>query len=282
MSQGLLLFVLLMLFSHELLSKASPPNLRYSLQAVADAVNLARTNPENMKNYIKQTWYDDLDSKKGVCVVMSIRIRLAERCPEQFDSFFKFYAKQKPLPPMKLNKAVTWGAYKQAQYMATQTHKIGHEGPLTWLQRYGNRYSNASVKAVAENVMYEERLWVSAKRMIGIYILDDGVKSRGHRTNIYAGYDNLGVGMAPDSKDPNKIYLVLGFSHGHDCGKCDELPEDDVIAMGWPTETKAKSKSEPKKETNETKTSGDLKSSRLYQTVSFVVLMLGIAFEAIF
>lgn len=274
MRLGSLSFGFVMLFTYGLLLNPVASKLRYNISEVAEVVNMARTNPQKMKDYITKTWWDNLDSKEGVCVLTNLKIgiRMAEKCPIQFNDMFEFYKKQKPLPALKLNKAVTWGAWKQATHLATVSHATSHDGPLTWLQRYGGRYSNIPNKGVAENVMYEERTWVPAIRMIGIFILDDGVPSRGHRNNIYAGYDNLGVGMAADSNEPDKIYLVLGFSKNHDCGKCDEIPEADVKAMGW---------YDGINETEENKTSSGGLFSELYKA-NLTLMVLFIALQIVF
>lgn len=279
MKLGQFSLVFLVLFNLGFLLNAVRSKIRYNISDVAAAVNLARTKPQEFKEYMTKTWWDNLDSKEGVCVLMNlkIRIRMAEACPAQFDSMFEFYKKQEPLPALKLNKAVTWGAYKHAKYLATVSHTAGHNGPNTFLDRYGDRYSNIPNQGVAENVMYEERTEISAKYMIGIFILDDGVLSRGHRLNIYRGYDNLGVGMAADSNEPDKIYLVLGFSKNHDCGKCNEIPEEDVKAMGWYdgiNETGEDNKTEEGNKTDETSFSGYYEPC-LALLVLFVILQIG-------
>lgn len=64
------------------------------------------------------------------------------------------------------------------------------------------------------------------------FIIDDGVKNRGHRENIFkASFKKLGVGIA--NSGTGEDYLTLEFSGGYTCKKCKKIGKDLAAQMSW-------------------------------------------------
>jgi hypothetical protein len=64
------------------------------------------------------------------------------------------------------------------------------------------------------------------------FIIDDGVKNRGHRENIFkASFKKLGVGIANSGNDEDVV--TLEFSGGYTCKKCKKITTDLAARMGW-------------------------------------------------
>lgn len=207
---------------------------KYTLQKVLDAINEARTDPKGFEKWFREEWWNKLSTKKGRCGLPHLGYRLNEVCPVQFDSLWNFYKTQQPLKALKLSKGLTAGAYEHARYLATELHYITHRRKGQNLFKRYRVYTKKPIGGVAENILGSSYGPLTEKHNIGRFILDDGVRNRGHRKNLYSGYYGaVGIGIHEDTIKKHTFVVVLGFSKHHDCSQCDKVPADVSKKMGW-------------------------------------------------
>lgn len=165
-------------------------------------MNMARSNPKQYaelyieprkKKFNGKTYGGTLLTFEGADVV--------KEC-------VKFMNGHTSLPALLPSKGLTRAAKDHAdtQALTDQTGHTGTDGsdPFTRMKRYGS-YTGTS----GENVSYGSK---SAREIVVSLLIDDGVKSRGHRKNIMnKDYKVTGIGFA----DKHKLYgceCVLDFA----------------------------------------------------------------------
>lgn len=123
----------------------------------------------------------------------------------------RFMGSHKSLPALSPSDGLTHAAkdHADSQSLTDQTGHTGTDGsdPFSRMRRYGS-YSGAA----GENVSYGSK---TAREIVVTLLIDDGVKSRGHRKNIMGkDYTHAGVAFAP----AHKAYgceCVLDFASGY-------------------------------------------------------------------
>jgi len=114
-----------------------------------------------------------------------------------------------PLGPLKANKKLTLAA----QYHAIDQSKSGDVGHVSLngstLQNRVERYGKW-LHTIGENIIYGAK---SGRDVVVELLVDDGVKSRGHRTNILQKDYNV-VGVACDTHPSYRIVCVMDFAGG--------------------------------------------------------------------
>lgn len=149
-------------------------------------MNMARSNPKKyaemyieprIKWFNGKVYNDLIVTKEGTAVV--------SEC-------VKFMNSQKSLPLLTPSKGLTQAAkdHVSTQSLTDQTGHTGTDGsdPFDRMKRYGT-YTTAG-----ENIAYGQS---SAREIVVDLLIDDGVKSRGHRKNImYRDFTAAGVGYA--------------------------------------------------------------------------------------
>jgi uncharacterized protein YkwD len=115
----------------------------------------------------------------------------------------------KALPPLELRKGLILGARDHVNDL-TKTGQSGHrgsDGSLT--EDRLNRYGSWS-DSVGEDIVYKSR---KAREDVIALIIDDGVKSRGHRKNIFkSDFHVIGLALSPPAKSPSMC--VITFAGG--------------------------------------------------------------------
>lgn len=158
-------------------------------------MNMARTNPKKYaelyieprtKKFNGKIYGRNLQTNEGVAVV---------------NECIKFMNSQKSLSTLTPSKGLTRAAKDHANTQSL-TDKTGHDGTdgsnqFTRMKRYG------SYKTAGENISYGSK---SAREIVVTLLIDDGVKSRGHRKNI----------MNKDSKTTG-----VGFANKHKLYGCE-------------------------------------------------------------
>ncbi len=165
-------------------------------------MNMARSNPKKyaelyieprIKEFNGKTYGGTLLTFEGADVV--------KEC-------VKFMSSQKSLPALLPSKGLTRAA-KDLSETQCRTNQTGHTAPdgsdpFQRMKRYGS-YSGTA----GENVSYGSK---SAREIVVSLLIDDGVKSRGHRKNILSkDYTVTGIGFA----DTHKAYgceCVIDFA----------------------------------------------------------------------
>lgn len=154
-------------------------------------MNMARSNPKKyaemyieprIKKFNGKTYGGNLLTFEGADVV--------KEC-------VKFMNGHKFLPVLAPSKGLTRAAkdHADAQSLSGQTGHTGADGsdPFTRMERYGSYNGSAG-----ENISYGSK---TAREIVVTLLIDDGVKSRGHRKNIMSTeFTHTGVGFAGTHK----------------------------------------------------------------------------------
>lgn len=153
-------------------------------------MNMARTNPKKYselyieprtKKFNGKIYGGSLQTFEGVAVV---------------NECVKFMNSQKPLQTLAPSKGLTRAAKDHAETQSL-TDEIGHNStdgadPFTRMKRYG------SYRTAGENISYGSK---TAREIVVSLLIDDGVKSRGHRKNIMSkDFKTTGIGFAAQHK----------------------------------------------------------------------------------
>lgn len=156
-------------------------------------MNMARSNPKKYaemyiqprtKRFSGNIYDNYLMTNEGIAVV---------------NECIKFMNGQSPLSILSPSKGLSLAAKDHAttQCLTNQTGHTGTDGsdPFIRIKRYGTYTTTAG-----ENISYGAK---SAREIVIQLLIDDGVKSRGHRKNIMnKSFTNSGVGYA----DKHKTY----------------------------------------------------------------------------
>ncbi|MDY2843495.1 MAG: CAP domain-containing protein [Treponema sp.] len=117
---------------------------------------------------------------------------------------------QTPRSPLRPSKGLTKAAKEHAESQVL-TNGFGHDridgtNPFENMRKYG------SFMAAGENISYG---MTTARNTVLQLLIDDGVASRGHRTNLMAkNYSSAGVGFA-ENKDTGKIECVIDYAQNY-------------------------------------------------------------------
>jgi uncharacterized protein YkwD len=120
-----------------------------------------------------------------------------------------FLRLQEPLPPLSWSDGL-WLAARDHALDQGRTGATGHDGSdgstmITRIARYGRWLQTA-----AENIEYGSE---DAREVVIALIVDDGVPSRGHRTNIFAPTLRvMGVACGPHAR--YRRMCVINYAGG--------------------------------------------------------------------
>lgn len=169
-------------------------------------INLARTNPAHYLSYLEdfKKFYRGKEIKysDGSTLVTNEGVSALEEA-------INFVRLQKPLPPLELRQGLILGAKDHVNDLV-KTGQSGHRGSDgSMLEDRLNRYGNWSV-SVGEDIVYRSR---KAREDVIALIIDDGVKSRGHRKNIFkSDFHVIGLALGSSAKTPPMC--VITFAGG--------------------------------------------------------------------
>lgn len=169
-------------------------------------INLARTNPAQYLGYLEdfKPFYHGKEIKysDGSTLVTNEGV-------SALNEAITFVRSLKPLPPLELRKGLILGAKDHVNDLA-KTGQSGHrgsDGSLT--EDRLNRYGSWS-DSVGEDIVYRSR---KAREDVIALIIDDGVKSRGHRKNIFkSDFHVIGLALSPPAESPSMC--VITFAGG--------------------------------------------------------------------
>jgi uncharacterized protein YkwD len=162
---------------------------RVTATAIIREMNLARQNPAHYATFLEQ-------SRQNYCgrvYLLPRNIRLLTReGVRALDDAIRFLNRAKPQPPLALSPGLCLAAADHCREQAGGA--IGHCGdhgsdPGNRINRYG-----VVSQGWAENIAYGNR---TAREIVLALIVDDGVRGRGHRKNIF-----------------NPTYKVAGAAYG--------------------------------------------------------------------
>jgi uncharacterized protein YkwD len=160
-------------------SSSVSANESVSAAAVVRELNLARANPSLYATFVAE-------ARSSHMIEHSRAV----------DEAVHFLKRTQPLPPLKLSAGMSRAA---ADHCAEQVEgQLGHEGGD---RSHGgdriNRYGSWST-TWGENISYSRK---SAREIVLALIIDDGVRDRGHRKNIFnPKFNYAGAGFGPHAR----------------------------------------------------------------------------------
>jgi uncharacterized protein YkwD len=166
-------------------------------------INLARTKPAQYLRYLedfKSNYHGkDIRFPDGSILVTNEGVDALEEA-------IKFVRLQQPLPPLQLRKGMILGARDHANDIA-KNDQTGHRGsdgstPEDRISRYGTWGV-----AVGEDIVYQSR---TPRVDVISLIIDDGVRTRGHRKNIFKpDFHVMGLAMTPRKEKPPMCVITF-------------------------------------------------------------------------
>jgi uncharacterized protein YkwD len=161
--------------------------------AIIHEMNLARQNPALYATFVEQTRQN---YSGGVCLLSgNVRLRTHEGVRALNDAI-QFLRRAKPQPPLALSPGLCLAAADHCREQAGGA--IGHYGshggdPGNRISRYG-----VVSQGWAENIAYGRH---TAREIVLALIVDDGVRGRGHRKNIFnPTYNVAGAAYSPHAR----------------------------------------------------------------------------------
>ncbi len=167
-------------------------------------INLARTQPEKYADVLEsmKSYYEGKLFKRP-----NEETVLTEEGIAGVAEAVSFLRKVKPVAPLLPSRGLSLAA---RDHVAEQGPRgaIGHRSRDSStisdrLKRYGNWQTG-----IAENISYGES---QARMIVAVWIIDDGVRERGHRENLFTG-DFKFVGIAFGEHQAFKSMCVVDFA----------------------------------------------------------------------
>jgi len=174
---------------------------------VLDEINLARTAPRTYIELLRE-FRGRFRGKSYLLPGSTTRVKTVEG-RAVVDESIRFLSRQKPLPPLSWSDGLAAAAAELAveQGRSGDTGHVGRQsrGLKERVERHG-RWE----RRIGENIGYGPE---SAREMVMQLIIDDGVKGRGHRKNIFAkSFTTAGVACGPHPRFDTMC--VIDFSGG--------------------------------------------------------------------
>jgi uncharacterized protein YkwD len=167
-------------------------------------LNLARSNPRNYAQFL-------VDYKKhyaGKYIYIAGQTQMVTReGVSAVDEAIRYLQSIRPVPVLKISRGLSLAAKAHVEQQGPDG-LTGHQGsdgssPDERMNRFGQWK-----KAFGENIEYGN--W-TARRIVMHLIIDDGVKDRGHRKNIFKPYYGV-VGVAFGSHQSYSYMCVMDFA----------------------------------------------------------------------
>ena len=198
-----------------------------TINALMISINQARTDPWRYSDKINKTY---LMNMKGSTHILWNR-DFSEGNKSILEAI-AFLRKQKSLNPLKVELGLTISAYQHSAYLA-RTNKWTHTGPDgedigARIEKFGTWKLKATenLGLTAENIRMAELVVME-------WIIDDGVKSRGHRLNIMnKDYGSVGVGIKYSKKEKDDIITLLLVDQ-YTCNYCMLVDMEMMDQSGW-------------------------------------------------
>jgi uncharacterized protein YkwD len=182
---------------------------RVTSTAIIHEINIARQNPTLYATFLERT----RQNYAGRVRLMPGSIRLCtHEGVRAVDEAIRFLRRARPLPPLALSLGLCSAAAAHCREQASGA--VGHHAcdgsdPGNRLRRYG-----VVAQGWAENIAYGQR---SARATVMALIIDDGVRGRSHRRNIFnSNYNAVGAAYGPHARYGSvcSIDFVSGYAEG--------------------------------------------------------------------
>jgi uncharacterized protein YkwD len=194
MRLAILSSVTLVFAAHFAQAKENPPATeqdQISSTTVLRELNLARENPKLYANFVAESRpFHMIEAGHAV------------------DEAVRFLNKARPLPPLTLSPGMCRAA---ADHCSEQiAGQLGHDGsdrssPGDRISRYGSWSTTWG-----ENISYSQK---TARGVVLALLIDDGVRSRGHRKNIFnPKFNYAGAAFGPHAR--YRTVCTIDFAGG--------------------------------------------------------------------
>lgn len=203
-----------------------------SLKSLLDKVNEIRTNPQAQADIIQTKILDKINDNG---VHTDWRLKYAEEKVAVQEAIDYLRVKE-PVGEVRLDEGLTRSAYEHSYYQIEVIKKMTHSGPDG--EGLGDRvkkYNTWSTGGIFENIVGSGSIWSTAELVCFAWIIDDGVASRGHRSNFFAeSATKMGLGIYNhnDGKS-DRITQVFTTDGVSDCTKCDTFTAEQKKEMCW-------------------------------------------------
>lgn len=176
-------------------------------QQVLAETNIARSDPHRYAEYIRELrgrFVGKVYSLPGSMTMVATTEGVAA-----LDEAIAFLSKQRVLPPMSWSSGLARAAAELVREQAG-SGATGHDGGKSGSIRQRIERQGKWRIGIAENIGYGPD---TARMMVMELIIDDGVKNRGHRKNIYdPSFTTAGVACGPHPVFRNMC--VMDFAVG--------------------------------------------------------------------
>ncbi|PYL86033.1 MAG: CAP domain-containing protein [Verrucomicrobia bacterium] len=181
-----------LLFAADSGALATVPD-RVTAVAIIHEMNLARQNSTLYATFVEQT----RQNYSGHVCLLPGNLRLCtHEGVRALDEAIQFLRRAKPQPPLALSPGLCLAAADHCREQAGgATGHYGSDGgdPGNRINRYG-----VVSQGWAENIAYGHH---TAREIVLALIVDDGVRRRGHRKNIFnPTYDVVGAAYGPHAR----------------------------------------------------------------------------------
>ena len=204
-----------------------------TIKEYSDAQNEARTNPKNLADFISTEYKAKVPAGSKTHSVWKITFN--EACPAVFDEAINYLNAFTAVGALELDLGMTYAAWKHAKWMVDKNNgMLDHTGEngSSFSTRL-KEFTTQTMGAAGENILYTGSGAVTGKIMVSNFLIDDGVASRGHRTNLMAAsYKKAGVGLYYDS-DKKRYYEVSVYADKYTCDKCSDIDCQKQRDCGW-------------------------------------------------
>lgn len=187
-------------------------NVDYLSEIEKDVIlemNKARSNPKKYAElyiapFAKKFRSDGTYMKNGVIMQTNEGVAVVNECIKEMSA-------KKPVEILKPEKGLSLAAQSHATSQA-KTNQTGHNGtdgstPFTRIKKYG------TFRTAGENIAYGGK---DGQEIVVQLLVDDGVKNRGHRKNIFnSAFAQTGVGYAEGHK-LYKTECVITYAGGYE------------------------------------------------------------------
>lgn len=195
---------------------------------ILKAINSARTSPGEWATKIETEYIKNMDKDKVTHTKWKRKFK--EGLPAMEEAV-KFLKNAKPHEKVTLSYGMSYAAFKHSQFLLTAKELV-HTG------KNGSSMSNRLEElgdwqtTIGENMISTTPETRTADFLVMEMIIDDGVKNRGHRENIFkATFKKIGVGIANTGSAEDIV--TIAFSGGFVCKKCKTIPKEAPAQMGW-------------------------------------------------
>lgn len=177
-------------------------------QGVVTEINLARTNPSGYAEHLiaLRPYFNGRRFERPGKVAIITKEGVAA-----VDEAIRFLRATKPISQLVSSRGMSMAAKDHAkdQERTGKTSHTGRDGSQPWdrINRYGTWQGK-----VGENISYGDD---NARAVVTSLLVDDGVPSRGHRTNLFDPiFHIVGIGCAPHPKYRTACVITMagGFN----------------------------------------------------------------------